>query len=317
MLQAWNAKVKPYLRVVAPDEAKNPALLLRVLAGVRSNLASAGQFNDEAREEMKRFNAAWDGWRQELARLGYDVHPEMFGTIASPAGKVIYTASPRVEKASYIAVLPGLKSKGRTIAEAVTVCSLPADHAFPASHPWARLPFFWRGLLAETDLFLWQLEIHHSLVCGIEALHKTELLPFSKNRDRISKEVERRQQSLADAVMKKASDYQIATNYSRVEECLWAIFHDDGRPPGYSFFDMIRRRIQEWRPYIQREHKIAVRDFIARRETVAAIHKLINGMVVKKQAGVAPGMVVRQLRPAMTVQENGVSRVLSGRVVST
>jgi hypothetical protein len=317
MLKQWNGKVKQYLRVVAPEEEKNPVVLLRAIAAVRSNLASACQWSEQGKDEMKKFAVCWEIWRKELMRLGHEVYPDKFGSIATPVGRVIATASPRAEEANHILVLPGLKSKGKLVAEPVTVSILPAKQSFPSAHVFNKLPFYWRGILAEMDLLLWQLEIQNSFVCGMEAIHKTEIVPFAKNHEKITREIERRQQSLVDAVVSKMSNYQLATNYSRVEECFWAIFHDDERPPGYSFFDIIRKRVQEWRPFVQRGHRIAVRDFIGKRDSLAAIHNYVNSMVLKKQTGVAPGIVLRQLRPALTVEENKVNRVLHGRVICT
>lgn len=319
MFKQWNDTVKPWLKIAAPkaDGDKKYIAVVKSIAAVRSNISGAVNFTKAARAQMQHFSKCLNGWRQQFARQGYEIYPEKFGNLGKPVGTVIYTSNPRISAAKTILVVPGLKKKQQVLLKPVSAVLLPTNVAFPSQHPHAKLSPLWRGILGELELLLKHLEIQKSVVCSIESIDRSSLVPVAKARKRIVEEIRRREASLRKTLEEKHSDYQLATNYWRIEECFWGIFHDDERPQGYSFFDILRRRTQDWRGIIRRKHRIMVRDFIPHKENIGSINKEIGSMVLKRQEKMAPGTVLRQLRPAVMLREKNTTRTLTGRVMCT
>lgn len=318
MLEQWNSKVRPWLQIrLTADAARKGSILVKAIAAVRSNLYTAADLANLPVRDVELFDKCWETWKKKLVKSGYEISPARFGSISSPQGKVIHTCSGRVSKTQTILVVPGVKQREKTLLNPVTLVIHPASAAFPKNHPYAGMAPQWRGILGDLNFLIVQLKIQRSVVCGIESIDKTALLPLIKHRKAIIQEVTRRRDALRESVRKKAEGYQLATNYWRVEECFWAIFHDDDRPFGYSCFDSLCKRIQEWQPTLRQAHQISVQHFLPKKDTLSAINKNISGMVLKKKSKVPAGIVLRELRPAVIVKENTVSRTLPGRVVST
>ena len=317
MLSQWNSKVKPWLHVrLSEKNTQKASLVVKAVAGMRSNLASAVSSGNLGKAELEFFNNCWTGWLKKWEEQGYQIVPGKW-QLATPVGKTIYICSMRASKEKRSLLIPGVKKKGKMLLKPVSLVVLPLNSPLPPGHPDNDLPIHWRTILAELELLQLQITIQRTAVCGIEAIHRSALVPCRKYLDDLSKEIKRRSDTLRSTLKSNASAYQFATDYWRVEECFWSLCHDDDRPFGCSVFDSLRQRVQQWRRPICKAKKMTIRDFIPGKETVAAINREISGMVLKRGSGVAAGTVLRQLRPAITVREKNSNRVLMGRVVSS
>ena len=317
MLSQWNSKVKPWLQVnLSEKNAKKASLVVKAVAGVRSNLASAVSSGNLGKQEMEFFNNCWAGWLKKWEEQGYQITPGKWH-LTAPVGQAIYICSMRATKEKRTLVVPGVKKNGKTLLKPISVIVIPGNSPLPPSHPDKDLPPHWRAILGELELLQAQISLQRTAVCGMEAIQRSALVPCRKYRKELKKEIKRRNDALRAAIANKTSGYQFATDYWRVEECFWSLCHDDDRPHGCSIFDSLRQRLQQWRRPVCKANKMTIRDFTPGKETVAAINREISGMVLKRSAGAPAGTVLRQLRPAITVREKNTNRVLAGRVVSS
>lgn len=315
----WNEKADPWLQIHLPPAEKEEFVvaLIKAAAAVRNNLISAALYKESHQKHLNRFTKYWKRWQEEIDREGYRVYPTKFGHIETTAGDAIYTCRSRLDSQENILLLPGLK-KGKTpILTPQTLVALPQDQPFPDDHHCRNFPPQWRGILGDLKTLHRVLETQDTVGCAIENISKTAVLPLDECREAALNEIKRRGSALFNTIRHRENVYRLATDYWRVEECFWGIFHNDGRPPGYSFFDYLRKKVQGWRSIIREENNLFIRDFTAGSDSLASIGKYIGNIILAKDKETTPGTVLREVRPAIIVKVNKVSRVLKGRVISS
>ena len=198
------------------------------------------------------------------------------------------------------------------------VIAFPLDADFPEDHMLSSHPSHWRGIFGELEILLEHIEMQKDAFCAIEGINKNKIEPIDKCQANLHSEVRRRGDVVQASIQKEGETiYRLATDYWRVEECFWSIFHDDDRPGGCSYFDRLRTRLQAWRTTLRRSLKFYIRDFACGIDSLASINKYIGNIILKRKKNVAPSTVIRELRPAIVVKDQGASRLLKGRVVST
>lgn len=317
----WNTKVEPWLQIALPvrDDKEASIAVVNAAAALRSNLASAVSLTSFQKEELKRFDKYWKHWQGEILHTGYEVFPSQFGKLPEPIGEVIYSCQPNVTAVENVLIIPGLRKPGKQefIIPPVSLVTLPPGDSFPIEHQDRDLAPHWRGVLGELELLCRHLEFQKSVVCAIEIVNKSRIEPLTQCYQGIINEITRRAEALRNAVRKRETIFRLATNYWRLEECFWAIFQDDGRPAGYSFFDRLRKRVQSWRTAVREQSQLLLRDFVPGRDPLASVNKYIGNIVLQNKPGVAPGIILRELRPALVVKVHDVTRLLKGRVIST
>lgn len=321
LVEKWNAKEEPWFHIPVSAKQNYENTLREVIysaAAVRSNLATACIANRSMKDDSKRFERYWKQIVQQAQKDGYEIFPKQFGRLAEPEGKVIYSCRPRLEKQENALLVPGLASRGKEIFSPLSLVTLPPKQNFPENHPHKDLPPQWRAILGELELLLTHLDIQNTVVCSIESINnKKKIEPYSQCKEPVQNEIKRRANALCNAINQKESIYRLATNYWRVEECFWSVYHGDERPTGYSFFDRLRRRTQAWRTTIRNQDQLLVRDFSPGVQSLASINKYIGNIILERKEGVSPGTVLREIRPSIIVQVNKVTRLLKGRVIST
>ena len=319
LLREWNEKKEPWLQIPFPEGEDSHKIikLVKNISGVYSNIYSASKHSKAAKADLNEFEEQWQKIQEEISQLGYETFPNQLGKVAKPVGEIIYSCRPRLSSIENIIVVPGIKKQEETLLSPLTLVSFPVQESFPPNHPDKDLSPHWRGILGMAEILLRQLEIQHSVVSAVESVNKIDIEPFSYCREPLFQEAKRRIKALRRAVTKDQGIYRLATNYWRVEECFWGIFHDDGRPRGYSVFDRIRRHVQVWRTTIRKESKIYIRDFNSGRDSLGSIHKYIGNIILRSKQGLSPGIVLRELRPAILVKVNNATRLLRGRVIAT
>ncbi len=321
LVEKWNAKEEPWFHIPVSAKQNYENTLREIIysaAAVRSNLATACIANRSMKDDSKRFERYWKQIVQQAQKDGYEIFPKQFGRLAEPEGKVIYSCRPRLEKQENALLVPGLASKGKEIFSPLSLVTLPPKQNFPEDHPHKDLPAQWRAILGELELLLTHLDIQNEVVCSIESINnKKKIEPYSQCKESVQNEIKRRANALCNAINQKESIYRLATNYWRVEECFWSVYHGDDRPTGYSFFDRLRRRTQAWRTTIRNQDQLLVRDFSPGVQSLASINKYIGNIILERKEGVSPGTVLREIRPSIIVQVNKVTRLLKGRVIST
>jgi hypothetical protein len=320
LVGTWNKEVEPWLQIALPKMESVVVIksLIKGAAAVRSNLVSAAAVSRRFdKESLEKFDKYWGVWVEEIQRQGYVIFPDKWGRLGKIEGQPIYSCRPSITEEEIAIITPGLKKKDEVVSLPVSLVSLPADRAFPQGHPVEDLPVHWRAILGELELLIQHLEIQNSVMCAIEAVNKARVEPFAQCSLTILQEIKRRGDALRDALKNKESIYRLATNYWRVEECFWAIFHEDGRPRGYSFFDRIRRRVQSWHAIIRENDKLYVRNFDSSKDSLASANKYLGNIILENRQGVSPGTILRELRPAVIVKVNNATRLLKGRVVAS
>ncbi|BBM87672.1 hypothetical protein [Candidatus Uabimicrobium amorphum] len=321
MLHNWNREADVWHKIQTKynlSSSKDAISFVKTISAVRSNLVAALNLGKLPKEKMQVFQKCWGGWLNELKKAGYVLHPQQMGNLTKEVGKVIYCCSPRAQAKKMILVVPGLKKRGKLLLPPVTTVILPSNTPFPDYHKAKNFATHWRGILGEVELLTIHARMQPQTSCAIESIYRNKAVPVSvENRQKIIDEIKRRKEVLERSLSSQASSYQIATNYWRVEECFWSLFHDDDRPFGHSFFDMLCKRVQDWRGYLARKHKIFAKDFVIKKDSLGAINSYVEGIILKQQSGIAKGKVLRQLRPALTLQEKNLKRTLKGRVIST
>lgn len=320
LAERWNKKVDKWFYIHLSDnnniQEQLKSFVLRA-TDVRSNLASASLSIKSLKEKLRRFDRYWKMLRDQALQDSYEVFPAKYGRIPEAQGKVIYSFRPKAKSRENILIRPGLRQGENEIVLPITLVTLPKEGELPQDYPDKDLPLHWSGILGEVDILLSYLDIQENVYCSLETINKGSVQPLSECRESVITEIERRREALKNAIRGEESIYRIATNYWRIEECFWSIFHDDGRPRGYSFFDRLRRRLQSWRPYVRKENNIFVRDFSANNDTLTSINKYVGNVIFHNKRDVAPGTVLREIRPAVIVKVKKVTRLLKGRVIST
>ncbi|WP_372369285.1 hypothetical protein [Candidatus Uabimicrobium sp. HlEnr_7] len=318
--ERWNKKVDKWFFIHLSEkeeiEQQLTSFVLRA-TDVRSNLASASLSIKSLKEKLRRFDRYWKMLQEQAYQDSYEIFPQKYGRIPEAQGKVIYSFRPKAKSRENILIRPGLRKDDREIVTPITLVTLPKEGDLPEDYQDQDLPPHWCGILGEVDILLSYLDIQQNVYCSIETVNKGSVQPLQSCRENVITEIKRRREALKNAIRSEETIYRIATNYWRIEECFWSIFHDDGRPKGYSFFDRLRRRLQSWRAYIRKENNIFVRDFSANNDTLTSINKYVGNVIFQNKRDVAPGTVLREIRPAVIVKVNKVTRLLKGRVVST
>ena len=321
MLQNWNREADVWHKINSQynlASSKEAIAFVKTISAVRSNLIAALNLGKLPKEKMQVFQKCWTVWLSELKKAGYAMHPQQMGNLNKEVGKVIYCCSPRAQAKKMILVVPGLKKNGKLLLPPVTTVILPSNTPFPDHHKAKKFATHWRGILGELELLTIHARMQPQANCAIESLYRQKIVPITtENCQKIIDEIKRRKEVFERSLASQASNYQIATNYWRIEECFWSLFHDDNRPFGHSFFDMLCKRMQDWRGFLARKHKIFAKDFVVKKDSLGAINSYVEGIILKKQNGVPQGKVLRQLRPALTLQEKQSKRTLKGRVIST
>ncbi|WP_372371173.1 hypothetical protein [Candidatus Uabimicrobium sp. HlEnr_7] len=320
MLQNWNTEANEWHRLTTKynlSQSKDAISFIKNISAVRSNLIAAVNLGKIPKETMHLFQKNWNLWLNEVKKAGYTMFPTQMGNLKKEVGKIIYCCSPRAQQKKMILVVPGIKKQGKLLLPPVTTVILPANTSFPDHHKAKNLAGYWRGILGELELLTIHVRMQPKANCAIESIDRNKVIPLTaENRAKIIDEIKRRKQVFERSLSSQASNYQIATNYWRIEECFWSLFHDD-RPFGHSFFDILRKRVQDWRGFLARKHKIMAKDFVPKKDSLGAINSYVEGIIVQKNQQLSPGKVIRQLRPALIVQEKNSKRTLKGRVIST
>lgn len=319
LLDHWNKKADSWmqLEVEAQSEEEFVEIFVKRISALRSNLVSAALANQSDKTEVKRLEQYWKICVEKFHEKGYQISHSKFGRLKMIEGDAIYSCRPRLKSKEVALLLPGVKKDGNTFVKPLTLVTLPAKEAFPENHPDKDLPAHWRAVLGDLELLIKHIEFQSSTACAIESINKTRVAKVSEHYQNLISEAIRRGDALRDAIRKEKSIYRLATNYWRVEELFWGVFHDDGRPIGHSFFDRLRRRIQGWHNNIRKSNQLYIRNFDASNDTLASINKYIGNIILKSKQGIPPGTILRELRPAVIVKVNNVTRLLKGRVIAT
>lgn len=320
LAERWNGKVDKWFHIDIPiveDKHKQVAEFIHRATDVRSNLASASVSIRSLKEKLRRFDRYWNMFKQQATTDGYEVYPHKFGRIPEVQGDVIYSFRPKAKSTENISIRPGLRFGKVDLVTPITLITLPKTEELPEDYKEKDLPIHWRGVLGEVDILLHYLDIQQNVSCSIEIINKGKVEPLSRCKENVINELLRRREALINAIRGDETIYRIATNYWRIEECFWSVFHDDGRPLGYSFFDRLRRRLQSWRASVRKENNLFVRDFSPNNDTLTSINKYVGNVIFQTDKKIVPGTVLREIRPAIIVKVNKATRILKGRVIST
>ncbi|BBM82898.1 STAS domain-containing protein [Candidatus Uabimicrobium amorphum] len=316
--QQWNKYTHHWHKLPANFDISQPKQVVAFVknaAAIRSNIVTSISIGKEDKAHLSKFNECWRKWKDSLEKHGYTIYPEIGGYLKKPVGKIIYCHSLRAKVKKIILVVPGVTKDGKEYIAPVSTVILPTTVPFPEKHIAAKLPTCWRSILGEIELLCIHARIQPKTMCAIESLNKTPM-SLHNNRNIAIEELKKRRKTLERLLKTKSSNYKIATHYSLVEECFWSLYHDDQRPQGHSFFDMIRKRLQEWHNIIKRKHNITIKNF-TKRSDVKNIQGYVAKNIIQKHPDLPPKKVLRQLCPAIIVEVNAQKRVLKGRIIST
>ncbi len=319
LIKKWNSKAEPWLQITIPqaDGFETFKILIQAASAVRSNLLSATISDELNKEEVKRFEKYWKLWCQEIELQGFEITPSRFGRIEQSIGDVIFSCRPSLTQKEIAVLVPGIQKNHKMLLNPVTLVTMPPDLSWPDDHQDRNLPAHWRAVLGELELLLKHLQIQNSVVCAIEGINKNRVETLVQSKEAVISEIIRRGDALRNSLQKKDNIYRLATNFWRVLECFWAIFHDDDRPNGYSFFDRIRRRVQSWQSLIRQHNQLYVRNFDSSHDSLASVNKYLGNIILQSKQGIPPGAILRELRPSVIVKVDGVTRLLKGRVIAT
>ena len=316
--EQWNQYTHSWHKLPTNFDISQPKQVVSFVknaAAIRSNIVASINLGKEDKAHLSKFNECWVKWKNTLQKHGYHIYPEMGGYLKKPVGKIIYSHSLRAKVKKVILVVPGVKKDEKEYIAPVSTVILPTTVAFPQEHSFAKLPTCWRSILGEIELLCVHARIQPKASYAIESLEKTPM-SLHNNRKSVIEEIRKRQKTLERLLKTKANNYKIATHYSLIEECFWSLYHDDGRARGHSFFDMIRKRLQEWHNLIKRKHSITIKNF-ARKSDAQSIQAYVAKNIVQKHPDLPPKKVLRQLCPAIIIEINGQKRILKGRIIST
>lgn len=312
----WNKSNDPWLKLpnIDPDKSDQVVHFVKAVAAVRANIKCNSAENSEYLEKLDNF---WSNVKDLFVQIDYFINAE-FGPISDVIGEVIYTCRNRITERTSELICPGIDYKGETLLQPTCLCILPVDAEYPIGHVNRDLPSHWRGIFGEMDILIKHVQMQRDVSAAIEGVNKNKVEHIRDSRSAVLAELRRRADVLRATINKKDETiYRLATDYWRVEECFWSIFHDDDRPSGYSYFDRLRNRVQAWRTTLRRVVKFNIRDFSCGSDTLASVNKYIGNMILSPQKDISPGTVTRELRPAIIVNVQSTSRMLKGRVIAT
>lgn len=319
IISQWNSSNDSWLKMapVSLKDSNSVIFFVRSTAATYSNIAS-NTFDNQS-EVLNRFEQTWRLILEAFKETDYKVNPVNFNdTSAKPGDKVIYACRSRVAETEYELVSPGVWFQNNLLQSPVRVIAVSMDGEYPGHLATASLPSHWRGILGELDVFCEHLEMQIGAYCALEGINKNKVEPLEEYRSAIIAEVKRRAEVLQSTVQKKEeSIYRVATDYWRVEECFWSVFHDDSRPTSCSYFDRLRTRLQSWRANLRRILKFQIRDFACGSDSLASVKQYVGNMILQPKPNTAQGIVIRELRPAIVVKDQAANRFLKGRVVAT
>lgn len=319
LLAEWNNNVELWLKLsgINLDTPQSVLSCIDTLAALRGNIIS--NTFDAQSHVLARFDKLWNGLKEILHENHYEISPGDWNNPGDPKGRIIYTARNRVGFACENEMIyPGINHKDEVLREPLWTVSLPLDGEFPSFHSKASWPVHWRGVFGDVEIFAEHLKIQNKACCAIEGINKNKIETIEECRESILSELQRRVEVLENTIQKDGeSIYRLATDYWRIEEFFWSIYHDDERPAGCSMFDRLRNRIQAWRTTMRRALKLHIRDFACGSDSLASINKYIGNIIIKSKSNMGQGMVTRELRPAIMVQVQGTNRLLKGRVIAT
>jgi hypothetical protein len=320
LLTKWNSSNAAWVKLPTVNLTDNNSVIgfVSALGAVRGNMIS-NTFDGQA-EIVQKFDANWQQVLPILREVGFHIVPENFADkMAQPACKIIYTCRTRNAETEKEMITPGILLQDDILRDPVWVIAVPIDGEYAADHPYAALPSHWRGIFGETEVLLEHLAIQPQAFCAVEGINKNRIDTLDECRSGVVAELNRRLEVLHATIQKGEEEtaYRLATDYWRVEEFFWSVFHDDDRPSGCSYFDRLRNRLQGWRTVMRRVLKFHIRDFACGSDSLASINKYIGNMILQPQKNVAAGMVTRELRPAIVIKDQGTDRLLKGRVIAT
>lgn len=320
LIAKWNGSSAAWLKFPSVTLADSRSSLACILAsaGTRTNLLS-NNFEGQT-EILKKFDDVWQQMTALFQDAGYQITPSNFAS-SSPddSGKLVYTCRSRTTSDSEKELIaPAVEFQGKSLRDSVWAVVVPADSEFPSDQSHGNFPSHWRGILGELHILLEHLEIQPKAMSAVEGINKNRVEPLDDCRANIIAELKRREDVLLGTLQKgEETSYRLATDYWRIEEFFWSVFHDDDRPPGCSYFDRMRARLQGWRTTLRRILKLFIRDFACGSDSLASVNQYIGNIILQPQKNMPPGVVIRELRPAIMVKDQATNRLLKGRVIAT
>lgn len=302
-LADWNNGLEPWLKLanISLESPQSVLGCIDALAALRGNIIS--NTFDSQTQIIAKFDKLWNAIKGILKEKEYEVSPADWTNPGEPNGRIIYTAKNRVGfTCENEMIYPGIHHKEEILREPLWTMSLPLDGEFPSFHPKASWPVHWRGVFGDVEIFTEHLKMQNKAYSAIEGINKNKVETIEECRENIIAELQRRVEVLENTIQKDGeSIYRLATDYWRIEEFFWSIYHDDERPAGCSIFDRLRNRIQSWRTTMRRALKLHIRDFACGSDSLASVNKYIGNIIIKSKSNVGQGMVTRELRPAIMV----------------
>ena len=317
LISEWNRSVDSWLQLpqINIDSETSIKSLVRALSALRHNLTS-NTFENQA-NILSQYDTLWHKTLELLRSKDYYIVPEVWDS-SHVTGKMIYVCRPRITAIENELICPGINYGDEILQDPVWLVNYPVDMPCPAMASRCNLPNYWRGILGELDLLLEHIQLQYNAFAAIEGINKNKVETLEESRDNLLSELTRRSEVLESTVQKEdESIYRLATDYWRIEECFWSIFHDDDRPSSCSIFDKLRNRLQSWRPVMRKNLKLHIRDFAPNADSLASINQYIGNIIIKPKASVNPGTILRELRPVIMVKVQNTNRVLKGRVIAT
>lgn len=317
LISEWNRSVDswlqlPQLNIDSETSIKN---VVRTLSALRHNITS-NTFENQA-NILNQYDVLWHKTLELLRSKDYYIVPEVWDS-SHVTGRMIYVCRPRITAIENELICPGINYGDEILQDSVWLVNYPVDMPCPAMASRGDLPNYWRGILGEFDLLLEHIQLQYNAFAAIEGINKNKVETLEESRDNLISELTRRSEVLESTIQKEGeSIYRLATDYWRIEECFWSIFHDDDRPSSCSIFDKLRNRLQSWRPVMRKNYKLLIRDFAPNADSLASINQYIGNIIIKPKASVNPGTVLRELRPAIKIKVQNADRVLKGRVIAT
>ncbi|HNZ65845.1 MAG: hypothetical protein KBC30_07205 [Planctomycetes bacterium] len=317
LIYDWNSTSDSWLKLpeLEMDSPESVYKIIQSMAGLRHNVLS-NSFDNQA-SIITKYDTLWAEILNLFREQDYYVHPGSWDA-EHVSGRIIYTCRTRINAIENELICPGLNCGDEILQDPIWVVNYPSDVNFPNTHPRKELPSHWRGIFGEIEILLEHIKLQNNTFAGIEGVNKNKVETLEESCDNVMAELMRRSEVLESTIQKEDENlYRIATDYWRIEECFWSLFHDDNRPSSCSIFDKMRNRLQSWRPIMRKNLKLHIRDFAPGADTLASINQYIGNIIIKPKQGTSPGTVIRELRPAIMVKIQNTSRVLKGRVIAT
>jgi hypothetical protein len=317
LISEWNHSVDSWLQLpkINIDSETSIKNLVRVLSALRHNITS-NTFENQA-NILSQYDSLWNKTIELLRSKNYSIVPESWDS-SHVTGRIIYVCRPRITSMENELICPGINYADEILQDPIWLVNYPVDMPCPTVDSRSSLPNYWRGILGEFDLLLEHIQLQYNAFAAIEGINKNKVETLEESRDNLLSELTRRSEVLESTVQKDSESlYRLATDYWRIEECFWSIFHDDDRPNSCSIFDKLRNRLQSWRPVMRKNLKLHIRDFAPNSDSLASINQYIGNIIIKPKASVNPGTVLRELRPVIMVKVQNTNRVLKGRVIAT